>query len=676
MPTLEFALPTVESGRVYAPGSLAREILNLQITDEGTLRSVRGPAPVVPNYGAGYPWSGRMYGVFHAKLDSGMRDVTLVRTAGDLVELRGWRKDVVTLQSGLSQDPASKYPDQFCEVGGKIVWTNGVDAPLVYDGYRLLPLGYQRAPGTATPMGPTDNGHPVFTNAGGYSHPGKIGTPGESYDTGDGTLLAGAWYYWIQYEDAFGNLSPLSPACGPVTLRQERTANTYWANYSNYPATASASDLGRFAVRIDDLTRQFFLQGIPTGPDGTVARRVYRSRDAIRNPADPRLLVRIPDNETFCYPDNVRDGGLGEVGADLVSTPTFRIMCPYRGGLAIANTPASPGIVRLSEPGFAGTFSRSRFVFPDPNGAEVTGLANFGGRLLAFTESTVFAIVDEPGGLVAEPVTTGVGCVAPSSIRATGWGTLLWLGADGFYEMTPDGATSLASDAISPVFKRLNLAALSKSAAAWSPRTKEYLCAVPEAGSYGNGLVLVYDGKGWRKQRHGIRYVDICTTKDWRHYVLGAGIGDENNVFALDCEVRTYSLPTKQYAFRSAWLRPDATGRSRFRLRHVFVGFVEAHTGNVTATWYVNGRRDTAVASKTLTSMAPDRTDGALDAVTLGTTKLRSPRLVWKRIDIGVLDCDSFSFDLACSAPVDIHIAAFAFEFDIVGADGTRLATT
>lgn len=668
MPTLEFPLPTVESGGVYAPGSLALEILNLQRTDEDTLRSVRGPCPYVPDYGAGYPFTSETFGVFHAVLDGGMRDVLLVRAGGSLMEQRGWAKTLSVLQAGLSQDSTARYPDQFCEVGGKIVWTNGVDRALVYDGYILLPLGYDAAPGTCSPVGPTDNGHPVFANEGGYSHPGKIGTPGDTYDAQQGTLLAGAWYYAIQFEDAFGNLSPLSPLAGPVSLRQERTMNTTWNDYAAYPSYGAFTgvDLGRFSVRLDDLTRQFFLHNIPVGPEGTVARRIYRSRDALHNTSEPRLLVRIPDNVTDVWPDNTPDAGLGDPADRIVAVPTFSVVCPHRGGLAIA----SGAKMMVSDPGFLGTFREHRRCWPDPNGGEVTALASYNGQTYAFTESGVFLVEDDGVNLNPRQVAAN-GCVAPSSVRVTPYG-LYWLGPRGFSLMRPDGTVLPVSEEIARVFTRLNPAALSRATATWNPTTQEYVCAVPEAGSYGNGLLLCHDGKGWREQRHGVYYTSLCTTKDWRQYVLGTGKGAEHNVFVLDHEVRGYNPPTKDYAFRSQWLRYDPTGRLRFNVDAIYIGFLEHHSGNITVSWYQNGRRDVAKASKTVSGVAPDMTE-TFSAIVLGTGKTRRPRLFWRRVDVRLASVDSFAFDITSTEPVYLHLAAFAFEGQITDPHATKL---
>jgi hypothetical protein len=56
---------------------------------------------------------------------------------------------------------------------------------------------------------------------------------------------------------------------------------------------------------------------IPTGPTGTLARRIYRSTGG---GTEDRLLVEIQDNATTTWRDNVPDSGLGSEAPALVST--------------------------------------------------------------------------------------------------------------------------------------------------------------------------------------------------------------------------------------------------------------------------------------------------------------------------------------------------------------------
>lgn len=665
------ALPAVESGQVYSPASLAWRIENLQLADEGSLQSVRGPAPLIPNYGAGYPYGGKVFGVFHALLDGGMRDVTLIRAADRLYVQRGWNRNLETLATGLSADPNAKFPDLFVEVAGKVIWSNGIDSSIIYDGYTSKVLGFAMSPNSPNALGPSsgDRGDFIFRNKQGYSHPGKMGLVGDYFtDTpGSGVMLDSNWTYHVQFEDVFGDRSPMSPAIAQF-VRQERTATSVWTNLDLYPTSLVGVkyDAGAYSVTLDDLTRQLCLTSLPTGPRGTVARLLYRTN---ANELEPRFLARIPDNVTAAWPDNTPDSSLGAVASDYMLTPRFQIGCSYQGRLAIV----VGNRVRLSDPGFPGSFREDLYI--DIEGSEPTGLASFGGYLYAFTEQTVFRIEYDAEGLRKRPVLDGVGAVSPAAIVSTDLGVLVWLGRKTWYSMTLDEKiTDIGGDEM-PLFKRLNPVDLSRATAVWNPNTREYVCAVPEAGATGNQLVMAWDGRGWRRQRYGITFSNLCVTKDWRRYVLAAGqrlSNNEHNVWVMDREVYGYEPPTKTYKYKSNWIRRDPTGRLRFNVDTIYVGIIEA--SNLPVTWRLwrDGSRDTEVASGTLTLYDPD-TPTTIGTVVIGTSKYRTPRLTWFKFDARLIDVQSFAFDLECSEPAHINLAGFSFDSLTVDPTGARV---
>ena len=691
--TLRYPLPVIESGKTYAPNSLALEILNLQATPEGTLRAVRGPTVLVPNYGAGFPAQyGRMHGIYHASLDSGTRDVMLIRTGDKLCVQRGYQRNLETLQGGLSDDANPRFPDQFCEVGGRVIWTNGVDRALVYDGYKLLPLGYDRAPGAVTVHGPaaavtTTNQNSevnasVYRNASGYAHPGRIGTPGDILNGQQGCVRNGVWYYYARFLDDFGNLSPRSPVSGPATIRSEDTATLY---NKDFLAWNKDKELAQYAVQIDDLTKQFLVTGIPIGPEGTIARVLERTMDTIVNPSTPFTVVTIEDNCTTVYPDNHADSELYPSKPDCPPMPTFRVMCAHAGGLVIGNTPANPGIVGLSVPGFPGMIRA--WIFPDPNGSEVRAVASFDGRVFAYTIDTVYEILEGPDGIRSVPVGAGYGCVAPSSVKPTGFGPLIWRGPDGFNAYYAGKFEHISEDD-KPLMVSLSSTYAAQAVAEWCPETNTYMCAVTPGGGLGNNLIVCFGGNGWRREDHGIRYAGLTRTKDMRPggpVVVGCGrkhASADYNVYALNRETRHFAPPTKTYKFRSHWLRMDPTGRDRFTVTTVYVGFVES-VANTKVAWraYRNMRRDVIVQQQTstqkfaLTLAAPDLAEH-LSNIVVGTGKLRDPRLFWKKFDVKLAGVDSFAFDLEGleSAGEYLHIAAIAFEAVVVDDKGASVS--
>jgi hypothetical protein len=682
-------VPLVESGKTYAPDEFAFQVQNLQRTSDGTLAAVRGPCGYTP-----FTWTSNMYGVYHAMLDQGMRDVLLVRSGDTLYEQTGWSLTgdaFNNIHGDLTETASYKYPDQFCEVGGRIIWTNGIDSPLVYDGYikrdvsfaKLMTLGYDRAPNAPTVLGPSSSPNGNFqrsVNDYGYSHPGNVGTISSDLaaisdtasDSTIGLMLEGNWNYAVQFEDAFGNLSPWS-AMTSVRVLQEQTKAKYFKERLLFSDTYK--DLGDSSVTYSDLQRQFWIDGITKGPDGTVARRILRSADTLHRNYDMRLLARIPDNVTTCWPDETADALLGHVAQNYLPTPTFKVMTPFSGGLAVANTLANPGIVHFSDPGFPGSFRPERFIYPDPNGHEITGLAVFDGRLLAFTTSNVYAITEnEPGVYQSVPVTNGIGCVAPSSIVSTGWGELVWLGRDGFYSYDGEKVQYI-SDAIEDRMRLSNTAKLSRSVAVYNPTTREYLCAVPLPGSNIPNYIFTYDGIGWREQNHNRSYRSLCVTRDDRKYVLAASeYVNEDNVVVLDHETRDYASSITSFRYKSRWLKIDGAGLTRFNAATIYIGFLESSSAKIMVNAYRNGRWDEIIATGELTLMADDR-PGPYSTSVIGTAKALSPRLFWRRFDMHLRSVDSFAFELV-GQPADgeyLHIAAFAFDGVVASERGARI---
>ncbi|GMA64937.1 hypothetical protein NZD89_06015 [Alicyclobacillus fastidiosus] len=77
---------------------------------------------------------------------------------------------------------------------------------------------------------------------------------------------------------------------------------------------------GTVSSSVSPKSQQVMLSNIPTGPTGTVARRIYRNQSSGSASNGPFLLLAtIPDNTTTTFPDNVPDSNLG-ADAPVVNT--------------------------------------------------------------------------------------------------------------------------------------------------------------------------------------------------------------------------------------------------------------------------------------------------------------------------------------------------------------------
>lgn len=663
--TIDLGFSRIESGTLYAPASVARVIRNLEPTAEKSLRSVRGPSIYEPAAGAVTLSEG--YGIYHAALDNGMSDMLIVREGDTLRQHTGWNQTWASIKTGLNAEGRQRFPDQWASVGNRIIWSNGISYPYVItaDGY-VYPLGFQRGPSAPTALGPNsmDNDASFPPNWQGYSQVGSIGTVADNLSGQDGSVQSGAWYYYTQYESIDGNLSPLSASSNGVYLKTQSV---------RFDAAGLRLD------DLDDITRSFAVKAMYDNQEHIAAIRLYRTQDTVHADATPRLLARVVTHKDMWVQDNLPDALLTQrtPAKDYIAVPQFRLMTAYQGGLAIANTPANPGRVHLSDPGFAGTYQASRYIDPDPSGAEIYGITTYQGQIVVWTDHSMYRVIEDAEGLRSDPISTTIGCVAPGSVCTLGNGILIWMSTRGFH--TYDGQT--IEDITPPIWFRwskINKARRSRSVCYLDPRTGEYVLAVPYGGSHRNSLHLVYDpeDKGWREQDLRIDFNQFTVTKDHRHYVLGIGIDtttDDEDVFVLNHQDVRYTPPVKKYRWESTELRADPMGMQRFKLSAIYVGFIESAPVNATLTVYKNGRLDDSWSSPLRLVDNDFESTWTYGTAVLGSDILRPPKLAWRKVEGNSDDLASFRFVLESTEPDYLHVAAFRFDIDLLDRQGSRV---
>lgn len=725
---IDLFIPPGESTVQYPIDSLAREIVNMVYTDEGTLASVRGPAPIEPvRPGDQTParLSVDVQSVFHARLRAGGAEVDflLARWGGYLHWHNGWTRSYQTVplfgppagSDVISSERRSVYPDQYVVLNNRVIWTNGVDRARVitYEGVSF-PLGFNSVPPAPRASGPSERGglstqsysvdELTIANNGddsiaeiqnepngfGYSWPGTIGTVGDVLDGFTGAVMAGEWLYWAQLESFQGDFGPLSPPSNPVTLRTS-TASPPRVNKPSLapqlfkagststdtlqPMNASESD----NTQLDDLLKQVFVTLDGEQAPNTKAIHLWRSADRRNGGAEPQRVARIPGRRATNVPDNTADAYLGsDVVVRPVPVPVFRVACAHQGRLVIGNTPDDPGLVRRSLPGRSGTFPEDEYVYPDSGGAEVTAVYSHQGMLLAFTEDCVYDISDFGFPRV---LSQGIGCVAPRSLAATPDGTLMWLGRDGFYAMR-GGAIELLSQAIDRLVRGFTNRARRRSAVAcYNYQAREYQCSLAPAGSSKNTLTLCFGRDGWRERRLGLDIRDMVTTQDARKYTYLAAREESdpatNDIYVSDRETRAYTPPARSVKYRSNWMRGSQTAAVPVHARTMYIGMLDDYDGPLTVRLYKNGSWDPVREMTDLLSVGVDRgttivTQAAGKAV-VGTAKTLDPRLVWRQVPMHLEDARLWAFELEVAHPGRMHLAAIAFDIS-VATKGNSLA--
>ena len=150
---------------------MGSKIQNMMVTEEGTLRSIPGPAPYVPNYGAGYPSYGTAHGIYHSIMVKSGRDLLLLHTDDQIWVHQGWNIDLTNANAtwevilgpsssnplridSIPNPATTDFPTQFESTPGGVVIVPQGGRAFFYDGLAVLPLGYDHSPSAPTGHGP------------------------------------------------------------------------------------------------------------------------------------------------------------------------------------------------------------------------------------------------------------------------------------------------------------------------------------------------------------------------------------------------------------------------------------------------------------------------------------------------------------------------------------------
>jgi len=707
-------IPPGEGRQAFAPSPLAWLVENMELGTDGTLESVVGPSilrikhqiwtranetesgegiyrddttlpplPILPDGQPEYAYkSGSPFSIYSASLLRGGAQTLLYRMGSFLYRFKGGAndEDEVLIQD-LTENPESKNLDQYVTLGDTIIFFNGVDRPRVisYDGM-VTPLGFDTPAGVPSISSPSQPDYDEVTNyypnSMGYSWQGRIGTSGAELSGQNGALLRGAWYYYTQYEDIHGNLSEFSTPSDPATVHtnQAEPIAVFGVNrisgdiggslvgvMGNLGVTLPAKALP-MGVEIDDLTRRFLVRSSGDAPEHTTAVRIYRTLDTFHKDSVPRFLARVPGAKQFAFDDNYSDSEVGSEWLETVSVPVFRTACAHKGRLVIGNVSGDPGIVRQSQPGFAGTFLKDDYIYPDSNGLEITALHSHNGNLIAFTESSIYLIGDD--FMSPQPLSTGVGCVAPKSIQSMRDGSLIWLAADGFYSLNSGGAMLKLSQSIDKIFdQEINQSQLFRAVSAIDGESGEYRCAVTKKGESRNGLIMCFDTVFWRRMDYGIEIADMCSLKDHTRKTLFVGSDprekiinsgrkwrNTSRVFIMGCQSTDYFGPPRRVRYRSAWLRSGDYGLVPTNVRSLYVGMLDSWVGKATVRLFRNGSWDPISEMHDLELCGPDDGSGIVVDVAgnakLEKSRARHPRVFWRQIPVNIQNANSWAFEI------------------------------
>tara|TARA_R100000654_G_scaffold27339_3_gene51383 strand:- start:10320 stop:12671 length:2352 start_codon:yes stop_codon:yes gene_type:complete len=303
-----------QAGSLILSNEIAQEILNMRPTQEGTLRSIIGPATYVPlktelnlqtstiapgtqppstdnadlsgrGIDNNYPIYGKtQHGIFHAHLHNTERSILLLHTGDELWEFRGWKRNwrkilsptagIHGLRYSLYDDTSPRFPTQFENTGNGIVIVPQEGRSFFYDGHTIAPLGFTEIP--TTPMGRG----PGSTNAGAKNLGATSGTRVSDATKGvNNTNYAHSGLYMGAPED---NESGMTHGFGKCRIG---TTNPYVTDVEDAKYSAGMLDSGEWRCRVQFVDKFGNLSALSEPSDPVTIDR---------QGAETRLDYRVP----------------------------------------------------------------------------------------------------------------------------------------------------------------------------------------------------------------------------------------------------------------------------------------------------------------------------------------------------------------------------------------------
>lgn len=415
-----------------------------------------------------------------------------------------------TIQTGRHNPSTPWQKTQYAAWGNWCYIINGIDGPVRYNGKHLTRCGFSSSPGAPKAYGP-ENG---FLDGGTVTSGLGLGTTGEPVGGSD---VTSKYRYAITYVNDLGTESPLSPLSDEVS----------------WTLAAGAAIGARRMVALE----------IPNGPYGTVAIRIYRTRNYEGEPSgSARTLYfcrELNYNIRDIWIDAIPDAALGgEIDSTMYGAwPNgAKYIAFFKGTCFLAGMPEYPDRVVWSRAGQPENFPIGNFLpFGDMDSGEVTGLRATKNALVVFKRRGIYLIKGDPvNGFFGSTLSEDVGCCAPNSFADLPGRGLFFVSEQGVYLLV--GAHEVGEEVTRAVplfgngeneggplerWKDVNIHNLQGVAGAFYHRAREYWLPVPLMGQRLNNITFIYhyDIGVW-STRTDLPINCLTETRDHRGYLI------------------------------------------------------------------------------------------------------------------------------------------------------------
>tara|TARA_R100000655_G_scaffold1491_1_gene5684 strand:- start:836 stop:2980 length:2145 start_codon:yes stop_codon:yes gene_type:complete len=398
-----------------------------------------------------------------------------------------------TISTNRTIPAANEAPTQYTTYGKWLIVSNGYDKSFKYSAWPI-----HRAPITFTPyvydlgwntVPSAPNPWDVALLLASLNITGQavsIAFPfqGSEYRTYNGEGLGtnttatsdtNKYKYRVSFINNAGAESPLSEESRMITWVTEAT-------------TAPLGQM-KYALYIE----------IPTGPEGTVARRLYRTKNygtaAVGTESDFYFVKDINNNTEDAVYDAVPDGALGSLAPDETASILFpatrtRFSAVYKDCLFVEGGADNDTMLFYSKPTLPDQYEATSFIeLGNRNSGGITGLHPYFNFLLVFRERGIDAIMGDYPNFTAVPISTEVGTRAINTVTNVPGVGLMFLASDGIYALSSNMEYS-DSPGIKQISKhmlktmnRINEDCLGKACAIYSPKWQEWHCYYPADGN-------------------------------------------------------------------------------------------------------------------------------------------------------------------------------------------------
>lgn len=626
-----------------------------------------------------------------------------------LYEFQGNPNDAVQLDAQDRRLPAQNdYGTYYEPYGRYLVILNGRDRPILYDGIKTRTLGFQQNP---SPPNPWDINS---TTPGSGEEPDRTQT--ENINLPLATLSAVQASYSRDLDVNYGLGSTTENAQN--SFRYKLT--WVYENGSESPISPRSNPV---AWKTSSTTRKFFiwLDNIPRGPEGVVARRLYRTKNLGNNPTavgtDTAVeeevyyfLDQIDNNVDETYFDTTPDSRLGSLAprddhSVVFPARTARFAATFKNCLFLDGGVGEGGVVYYSVPGAPDQFRALDFFnVGTGNAGDVKALKAFYDNLIVFRERGIDIITGDPlNGFVYTPFVRGYGCKSPNAVVEVPGIGLMFLSDDGIYVLNGGlkGGEKLSINKISKelqeVFDRMNNSMLHKSCAAYSPLWKEvHFYFASDGASINNTGVVFHTDNLEFSTREGFP-VGCITTNEDGEFIFGVNAGrtsannlgqyqglyyishrrtngtkrqgstpgtiqfaDEQPTFEIQSAEHTFGYAGQQKHPKYLYLCLMSRGNNKF-IVDLFKNRDIKTTINVDGlnSQLADVENQKIYANNTLPSLQGMENDFAV----FDTAVWEKSGLTWVRYDIATQGgCSQFSFKL--SGQADLTLLGYVIEFD------------